>query len=55
MTDPTISCSACGTDKPEAKVRWHSFDMDLPAVRLCQICAVLLMTNPDLIQEAMKR
>lgn len=49
---PALTCQACNTAKPEAKVRWRSFDMDLPAVRLCQYCSVLLVTDPDLLEEA---
>jgi hypothetical protein len=27
-----LACQACGTARPEDKVRWRSLDMDLPAL-----------------------
>lgn len=46
-----LTCQTCNTAKPEHKVRWRSFDLDLPALRLCQICAVLLWTDPAMLKE----
>lgn len=50
-TDPAPqACQACNATKPEAKVRWRSMDLDLPAVRLCTVCAHLIRTNPEMFE-----
>jgi hypothetical protein len=46
-----LTCQTCGNAKPEAKVRWRSFDLDLPALRLCTICTHLLGTDPAMLKE----
>lgn len=46
-----LRCQTCNTTKPEAKVRWRSMDLDLPAVRLCTVCAHLLMMSPEMREE----
>lgn len=46
-TVPSLACQGCNTTKPEKKVRWRSFDMDLPAVRMCVTCTHLIWTNPE--------
>lgn len=46
MTEPVPVCQNCGeTDG----VRVISLDMDLPALVLCKICTILLITDPEAI------
>lgn len=48
MTDP---CQNCGN--PEADL--VSFDLDLPDIRLCQICSVAITLDRDLFDDMGKR
>lgn len=50
MTDDPTPCSNCGD--PDGK-RW-SFDLDLPAIALCDPCSVTIAMQPDVF-EAMGR
>lgn len=47
MTD----CTNCGAS--DAKL-W-SFDLDLPAIRLCDFCSVTITLNPEMFAEMGQR
>lgn len=48
MTDP---CRNCGN--PDADL--YSFDLDLPHIRLCKICALAITADRELFNELGRR
>lgn len=51
MTEP-LGCANCGSTD---HVKRLSFDMDLPVVTLCQLCAYCLMVGDQKLFEDMGR
>lgn len=48
MSDP---CQNCGN--PEADL--YSVDLDLPNIRLCQVCSLAIVSDRDLFDDLGKR
>ncbi len=46
-----LACSNCGTTKPEEKVAHRSWDLDLPSLLLCSLCAYCVTAQPDMFLE----
>lgn len=47
-TDSSVTCSNCSTTE---NVATYSYDLDLPKIRLCRVCSVLIVTDPELFEE----
>jgi hypothetical protein len=45
-----LACSNCLTTKPEEKVGWRSWDLDLSSLLLCALCAYVLTAQPDMFK-----
>jgi hypothetical protein len=46
-----VTCSNCGSSE---HVATRSYDMDLPTVVLCNICALLIVSDPVMFDELSK-
>jgi hypothetical protein len=42
-----VTCQNCGADNARAR----SYDMDLPTVYLCDMCALLLVIDQDMFDQ----
>lgn len=45
------NCTNCG----RSGARPRSFDLDLPALQLCDMCAVLITLDPEMFEEMGRR